>query len=208
MLECGGRGLLLWNAPFDQRDHACRACLHALDAGRRHRLTVAVATGPVVATLAEAPGGERRYLAWGWAIEAAEALRRLAGVLEGATLACEETIAAARGAVLARELDLVCLGSRRDRFAVYQVLGTPDELDRYRGLFEHYGRGLAAYRARRWRDGLEAFEQAVRANPGDRAAQVMAERCRRFVERPPGADWEPVTPLGLREAIEPREPAT
>ncbi len=193
----GDETLVLWNAPFDQRDHHRRACLAALEASAdRHAVgtSIGIATGPAAVGMTEGPGGPA-YAACGEVVELAAELARLASMLGVRALASEETIAASRGVILARELDMVTLAEGCPRVRIFELLGKAEEFERFAERFEYYGPALAAYRGRRWRDARRGFEQAVAALPDDRPAKWMLRRCRRLEESEPPGHWTPVVVL-------------
>jgi adenylate cyclase len=53
-----------------------------------------------------------------------------------------------------------------------------------------YETGLEAYRARNFTAAISFFQMVLVARERDPPSLVMIERCRRFLETPPGADWE------------------
>ena len=200
VLDSTSELLVLWNAPFDQRDHPVRACRNALEAvsaarkasSGRVEIAFGLASGAVSLTVA-GQGYETRYVAVGSPLDVAAELARCAGAIGVGVLAAEETITAARGALLAREIDMIAVEIERERFRVFEVLGDAGEFERYAARFEHYGAGLTAYRARNWAEAHRRFEQALRACPDDGPAAVMSARCKRLECDPPGPEWTPVT---------------
>ncbi len=202
VLGLAGELLVLWNAPFDQRDHHVRACRHALQAveaardaaGGAVELTCGVATGTVSLAVA-GEGADTGFVAVGPPLDLASELARFAAAVGVAVVATEETVTAARGGVLAREIDMVAVEIERNRLRVFEVLGDPSEFETYAPRFEHYGAGLAAYRARNWAEARRCFERALEACPDDGPAAVMIARCKRLESDPPPPEWTPVTVL-------------
>ena len=59
---------------------------------------------------------------------------------------------------------------------------------------EAYDRGLASYFEGVWDRALPEFENALATRTGDKAARLMIERCRQFMETQP-VDWQGVVEL-------------
>ena len=76
--------------------------------------------------------------------------------------------------------------------AIFECLDYHDD-ESFPNLLEVVGafnEGLAKYRAGDFVEAERWFEQALTANPADAVAALYVERCRAFVESPPGADWD------------------
>jgi adenylate cyclase len=125
----------------------------------------------------------------------------LASRLEGATkyygskiLLSEYTVADLRNPGLMREIDLLRVKGKDQPVAVYESLGYREaELSNGLGkMLEAYAEGIAAYRAREFKKGMEAFETALQAIPDDGPSTLYLERCRIYAERPPLVNWNGV----------------
>jgi adenylate cyclase len=125
----------------------------------------------------------------------------LASRLEGATkyyaakiLLSEYTVADLRKPALLREIDLLKVKGKDKPVAVYESLGYREtELANGLGkMLEAYNQGIAAYRAREFKKGMEAFEAALQAMPNDGPSALYLERCRIYAERPPLINWNGV----------------
>jgi adenylate cyclase len=53
-----------------------------------------------------------------------------------------------------------------------------------------YESALAAYRVQDFAGTMNLFREVLVAKASDRPAQIMLERCRGFIESPPGSDWK------------------
>ena len=202
--------IAFWGAPLQQKDHARRACLAAIDMqehmrGYRERLKaqgrpvlhvrIGLNTGEM---LVGNMGSAQRmdYTMMGDAVN-------LAARLEGANkfygtyaMISENTYEQARDVVEARELDLIRVVGRREPVRVYELLGRKGELDPGRAeLAERYRDALAAYRAQRFEAALEGFQQVLELDPDDGPALTYVDRCRVFLEAPPATDWDGVYQL-------------
>ena len=92
----------------------------------------------------------------------------------------------------ARRLDLVRLRGQSRPTELWEILDRrPDIPD---AAIETYGRALDAYIAGDWGRALRQFEEALVLRPEDKAASLMAGRCRGFIATPP-ENWQGVIDL-------------
>jgi class 3 adenylate cyclase len=122
----------------------------------------------------------------------------LASRLEGANkeyggriLVSEATVSGATGVVEAREIDRVVTLGQTQPQAVFEIMGRRGELTAAQlELRERFSDGLAAYRARRWREARSTFEAALLAVPGDGPSATFIKRIERLTAAPPSDDWD------------------
>ncbi len=193
--------MCFWNAPLPQEDHAARACLTALALlrvvnrlagssslglrGKSFDCRIGINTGPcVVGNIGSQ--ATQDYTVIGDTVNLASRLESAAKIYGTRTLVSEHTVAAARGVVITRELDLLRVRGRAQPVRVYELLGLADAPVPPHAA--QYANGLALYRERRFDEALAVFEQS----PDDAPSRVMAERCRAFRVQPPPMDWSGV----------------
>jgi class 3 adenylate cyclase len=122
----------------------------------------------------------------------------LASRLEGANkeyggriLVSQATVSGATGVVEAREIDRVVTLGQTQPQAVFEIMGRRGELTAAQlELRDRFSDGLAAYRARRWREARSAFEAALLAIPGDGPSTTFIKRIERLTTAPPAEDWD------------------
>jgi adenylate cyclase len=199
--------MAVWGAPVPQSDHALRACRAALGmvsglaqlvAEWQRRglpeldIGIGINTGPMVVGNM---GSARRlsYTVIGDNVNLGSRLEGLNKMYGSHVIASEATLQAARGALVARELDLVRVKGKRLPVRIYEILGTIDERERWGGLLHGFNTGLAAYREQRWDDAMFAFAAVLEKHPDDGPAQLYIERCRDMLAAPPEPDWDGVT---------------
>src|SRR5215468_1392137 len=106
-------------------------------------------------------------------------------------LACEATVAAAHGAVDAREIDRIVVVGQSQPQVVCEITRRKDNAEPKDAVsMTKYAEGLAAYRARRWEDARAAFNAALEAAPGDGPSQALAARIDILRQNPPPPDWD------------------
>jgi adenylate cyclase len=107
-------------------------------------------------------------------------------------LLSELTQAKLRGVYRLREADRVVVKGKSEPVAVFECLDYHDA-DSFPNLMETVGafnEGLALYRGAEFAKAVHWFEQALKANPGDKLASMYVERCRVLQESPPPTDWD------------------
>ena len=122
----------------------------------------------------------------------------LAARLETATkyygvkvLFSEDTARSLRGDTRHRQIDRIRVRGRREPVVVYESLDHHDAgFPRMAQTLDAFERGLRLYFRGDWRRAGSSFEEALGHHPGDRPSRVYLERCRRYLDRPPGADWD------------------
>lgn len=198
--------MCFWNAPLPQEDHATRACLTALrlvavvdllapqlEARGVSRLhcRIGINTGPgVVGNIGSRAAQD--YTVIGDTVNLASRLEGAAKIYGVRILLSEETVVAARGAVLARELDLLRVKGRQLPVRVYELVdlaGAPPP-----ARLARFAEGLALYRARRFTEAREVFL----SSPEDPPSRVFAARCEALSARPPSEDWDSVFSLDTK----------
>ena len=195
--------MCFWNAPLPQEDHAARACLTAMELIEVvERLTrefeakgmprldcrIGINTGAGVAGNIGSSAAQD-YTVIGDMVNLASRLEGACKVYGTRTLVSEDTLTAARGAVLARELDLLRVKGKQRPVRVFELVGPagtppPPHVTRF-------AEGLAHYRARRFAEARAAFA----ASPDDAPSQRFTERCEALLLAPPPDDWDGVFTL-------------
>ena len=204
----GDELMAFFGAPFEQVDHAQRACAAAL-AMREQRLALnaewakvgrpqlrartGINSGPMlVGNL-----GSKYRFAYGVLGDQVNLGSRLEGLNRtyGTEILVGENTARLVGSSFQlRDLDLVRVKGKSQAVHVYELLAAADA-PLPPGKAEAvalYASALAAYREQRWQDALGLFEQALAACPDDSPARTMSERCLMYREAPPPREWDGV----------------
>jgi len=199
--------MAFWGAPLDQPDQAARACRAALrqqaalaELNRRFAglnlpplsMRIGLNTGDaIVGNL----GSQKRfdYTVIGDTVNLASRLEGVNKFYGSHVMASEATVAECAGAVEFRELDLVAVKGKEQAIRVFEVLGLTGELEpELIKRRQDFAQALELYRQGRFPEAGAAFEAILTENPEDGPARIYRDRCRRFQEAPPPADWDTV----------------
>jgi adenylate cyclase len=195
--------MAFWGAPRPLPDHAARACAAALRCHRRVRelavrgvsLTtrIGIATGDVL--VGNIGSTERlNYTVMGDTANLASRLEGLNKQYGTELMIGESTFEQARGAIVARPLDVVAVKGKVRGVRVYELLALASEGDaEAEALAADATSALDAYLARRFDEAIAAWDRVLARRPGDRAAATLRARSVGFAASPPGPDWTGVT---------------
>ncbi len=104
-----------------------------------------------------------------------------------------ETAARLGRDAIIRELDSVIVKGRDEPVKIYEWLGWRDEVSKeIVDSAWHYEEALDSYKNRDWEEAIRQLEEIKRT---DEPARRLKERCQKYLDNPPGEDWEPVTVL-------------
>ncbi len=59
-------------------------------------------------------------------------------------------------------------------------------------VLNHYNKGLASYKQRKWEEARLQFKMALEIKPDDGPSKLYLERCEHFQKNPPPSDWDGV----------------
>lgn len=208
-----GDGIMAyWGPPFvDEADHARFACLAALEMIERIAtlrreipellgvrgtpmekcdLRIGVATGEA---LVGSIGSDvmMSYTLMGDVVNLASRLEGANKAYGTRNLVSGRTIAAAGAAVEVREIDRVVVAGHTHSEVIFEMLGRKGELTPQQSSSrDKYREALAAYRERRWDDGLLALNASLEAMPGDGPSMALLKRIESLKANPPPQDWD------------------
>ena len=199
--------MAFWGAPLDQPDQAARACRAALrqqaalqELNRQFAglnlpplsMRIGLNTGDaIVGNLGSAKRFD--YTVIGDTVNLASRLEGVNKFYGSHIMASEATAAECTGTVEFRELDLVAVKGKEKAIRVFEVLGLTGELEpELIKRRQDFAQALELYRQGRFPEAGAAFEAILTENPEDGPARVYRDRCRKFMETPPPADWDTV----------------
>ena len=198
----GDAVMAFWGAPAANVDHALYACRAALacqralrasgltdDGGRPLRVRIGVNSGDM---LVGNIGSEVRlnYTVIGDAVNVASRLEGANKEYGTEIIIGEETRRLAGERIHARELDRLMVYGRAGGIAIYELLDVAEPGAAPPEWAALYERGLAAYRGRDFAGAANLFQKVLDARTSDQPARIALERCRGYLESPPGEDWD------------------
>lgn len=200
----------IWGAPLRMDDHATPACRAAVGMTRLRQslgdrpagrlvTRIGVHTGPM---LVGNLGSSQRfdYTAIGDTVNLASRLEGINKMLGTSALASGETIKATDGSLVCRLVGRVQVVGRAKPVDVYELLGlageatTPDA-----PAIARFARALDDYRARRFRESAEGFEEVRRLCGGqDGPSELYLGLISDLEAAPPPAGWDGVIHLATK----------
>jgi adenylate cyclase len=203
----GDAVMALWGAPFDEPDHATRACEAALSmlarlaelqkewrAQGRPVMDIGVGINTGVASVGNMGSSLRYgYTAMGDSVNLASRLEGLNKEYGTRIIISESTYKVLRSdRVLVRELDMIRVKGKLLPVAIYEVLDAEALGAEGKELVELFACGQKAYKQRDWRAAGQAFEQILDRWPDDGPARIFLRRCEEYLAEGPEADWDGV----------------
>lgn len=201
-----------FGAPLDDERHAVKACRAALESQRRLAALrekwkardlppIEVRIGINTGRMLVGNMGSKdtfNYTMMGDEVNLASRLEGLNKQYGSSICITESTLNAANGEFEARELDLVRVVGRETPVRIYELMalkgGLTPEREKQRAQFHQ---ALKIYRARKWEEASALFAELHRLYD-DTAAVYYVRRCRRFMELPPGSDWDGVFSITMK----------
>jgi adenylate cyclase len=102
----------------------------------------------------------------------------------------EETRRLAGERIHVRELDRLMVYGRLGTLTIYELLAMAGQsVTKPEWIALHHA-GLEAYRRRNFAGAIGFFQMLLTLREWDQPAQIMIERCRKFIAKPPAPDWD------------------
>jgi class 3 adenylate cyclase len=196
--------MAFWGAPAELEDHAARACQAALECQKFQTqfndeiakegfapvyTRIGLNTGDV---LVGNVGYDERlnYTVIGDHVNLASRLEGLNKLYGTKIILSQHTQTLLGDQFLTRPVDYVIVKGKSEPIGVYELLATNGVSEGHRSYAELSAKAFVFYRERQWDQALAAYERLLQARPHDGPAEVMAERCRKYIASPPGAEWQ------------------
>ncbi|MBF0379410.1 MAG: CHASE2 domain-containing protein [Magnetococcales bacterium] len=199
--------IAFWGAPLTQEDHAVRCCHAAIDmekhminlrvklkAENRPNMTVRMGINSGLMVVGNMGSASRMdYTIMGDAVNLAARLEGANKFYSSGTMISDSTYQLAKDQIEARELDTVRVIGKKEPITIYQLMDKKGQVTGERAeMLEHYYRGTAEYKARRYSDAIAHFIKALEVIEDDGPSLTYLERCKEYMENPPADDWDGV----------------
>jgi adenylate cyclase len=199
--------MAFWGAPQEQADHALRACRAALAMTDRLDVLrgrwrarglpdidvgIGINTGPMSVGFVGSQDRFYNYTVLGDAVNLASRLESVNREYGTRIILGASTHERVRGAVVARELDLVRVKGKREPVQIFELLALAPASPAVAEFVERFQWGLSAYKAQRWDEAMARFREADALRGGDPASLEYVERCEAMRREPPGPEWDGV----------------
>lgn len=207
-----GDGIMaFWGAPLPDANHASRACQAALlcqtrlkvlnqkwaEAGKTVFPTrIGISTGETV--VGNVGSSERiNYTVMGDNVNLASRLEGVTRLYDTQILVSQATYNQASDEFWFRPVDLIAVKGKTAETTVYELVSKKEggAADAVGELCREFTRGVRAYLRRDWVMGVEIFGRLRQKFPDDVPVELYFNRCRKYLQKPPGPDWKGVTYL-------------
>jgi len=201
-----------FGAPLELDDHAMRACTAGIMMKRiegdvnRYVLENGISPSPLLTRIGINTGemivgnmGTQKKMNYTIISNAVNLASRLEGVNKQYgtwILASDITIQETKGKLLTRRLDRVRVVGINEAVRLHEILEL--KADASDALFERvylFNKAMDLYESRGWKDAHGAFNQVIKLFPNDWTSHVYLDRCRQYMDNPPGPDWDGIINL-------------
>jgi adenylate cyclase len=199
--------IAFWGAPLDQPDHAKLCCYATVDMQKaliglreewmkeglpRVLVRMGVNSGPMVVGNM---GSQSRmdYTIMGDSVNLAARLEGANKFYKNFSMISEFTYKQAADFIDVREMDTIRVVGKNEPITVYDLLERKGQTSgKVADLVPIYNQGLQLYKDKNFAGAIPIFEKGLKIIPQDGLSQTYVERCQRFLEDPPPADWDGV----------------
>ena len=203
----GDAVMAFWGAPFEEPDHAKKACRAALEMMQRvhelqkeweerqlPKLDIGIGINSGVASVGNM-GSDLRYgyTAMGDCVNLASRLEGLNKEYGTNIIISESTLASGRAPdFLFRELDLIRVKGKLQPVTIHELVSFRDGARDLFDLVELFSKARACYKRRDWRQAVGFYEKILKRWPEDGPSMVFYQRCEEFLLEEPDPSWDGV----------------
>jgi adenylate cyclase len=199
--------MAFWGAPIEQKDHAKRACITAVEmcakldelkakwrAEGKPEIDIGIGLNSGLMRVGFMGSARmRNYTLLGDNVNLGSRLEGTNKNYGTHIIVSETTFKAAGDAVHGRWLDAVRVKGKKEPVNIYEVIGKGQPPASVAAFTRPFEEGLRLYRAMRWDDAEKMFLAAKAARGGDDPpSEVYLERLAHFREEPPPSNWDGV----------------
>jgi adenylate cyclase len=204
--------MAFWGAPIEQKDHAARAAITAVEmlekleelkakwrAEGKPEIDIGIGLNSGLMRVGFMGSARmRNYTLLGDNVNLGSRLEGTNKNYGTHIIVSESTFNLAKGVVHGRLLDAVRVKGKKEPVNIYEIIGKgamPPEVASFVAPFEA---GFRLYQQQRFTEAIAQFNaaiaarQAIHGRSGDPPSEVYLERCQHFLEEAPPANWDGV----------------
>ncbi len=203
----GDAVMAFWGAPFEEQDHAIRACSAALAMmqrvaeiraewlaeGRPH-LDIGIGLSTGTASVGNM-GSQLRYgyTAMGDTVNLSSRLEGLNKEYRTHILVGSGTFEAVQSAgFLFRELDLIQVKGKLQPVTIYELVALRSAAAEHQERLDSFARARASYLRREWLEAQKLFQEVLDRWPDDGPSRTYWKRCQDYLFEAPNESWDGV----------------
>ncbi len=199
--------MAFWGAPIEQKDHASRACVTAVEmlekldelkakwrAEGKPEIDIGIGLNSGLMRVGFMGSARmRNYTLLGDNVNLGSRLEGTNKNYGTHIIVSETTFKAAADVVHGRWLDAVRVKGKKEPVNIYEVIGKGAPSPTMAGVIQAFEDGLRLYQTQKWDEATEKFKAAIAARGGsDPPSDVYLERIEHFRHEPPPANWDGV----------------
>jgi class 3 adenylate cyclase len=198
-----------FGAPLELKDHALKACITAVTMKRlegkinKFIQEKKLSASPLLTQIGINSGEmivgnmgtqkKMNYTIVGNAANLASQIEDINKIYGTWILATENTINEIQDKLLARRLDRIRVAGINEPVRIYEILEIKAEASHILNeLLDSFNKAFELFEMRKWKDAESAFEVILRLFPEDGPSRLYLDRCRKFQEKAPDANWDGV----------------
>jgi adenylate cyclase len=199
--------MAFWGAPIEQKDHAKRACVTAVEmceklaelkvkwrAEGKPEIDIGIGLNSGLMRVGFMGSARmRNYTLLGDNVNLGSRLEGTNKNYGTHIIVSETTFKAAADAIHGRWLDAVRVKGKKEPVNIYEVIGKGPLSPSMAVVVQSFEQGLRLYQAQRWDEAEAKFKAAIAARGGnDPPSDVYLERIEHFRHEPPPPNWDGV----------------
>ncbi|MBT5954377.1 hypothetical protein HOG98_06615 [bacterium] len=204
----GDAVMAFWGAPVTDKKHALHACTSALSCIRAiselnenwakkglpvFNTRIGLHTGE---TIVGNIGSSNRmnYTVLGDSVNLASRLEGINKNYGTNIIVSESTFQLTKASFFYRPLDLVAVKGKNESIKIYELMGSSDEKS-YKKLSIEFTKVFNDFQKQNWTDSLDRLLELKTEFPSDNVITLYIKRCKNFIKKSPGPDWDGVNRL-------------
>jgi len=192
--------MAFWNAPLEEKQHAELACAAAIEQikalrefnkslkGKVNELKIGCGIHTGDAIVGNFGSNDRfDYTAIGDSVNLASRLEGLTKHYGASIIISESTHEAIKNKFPSRRIDLVRVKGKRKPVTIYELCTQENK-----PFIKQFEKALDLYLKSRFKESKKEFDKALKMKKTDKPSSIFLERCKQFIKKNPGKNWDGV----------------